>query len=286
MGIKVYKPTTPGRRNASVSDFAELTDRKKKPEKSLLIRAKKKGGRNNQGKITARHRGGGHKRMYRLIDFKRNKDQVPGKVAFIEYDPNRTARIALLHYVDGEKRYIIAPKDLKAGDTVYSGDEGVEPNVGNCMPLSKIPPGTNIHNIEMRPGRGGQMCRSAGASAVMNAREGKWAQITLPSGEVRRLPSNCRATVGEVGNAEHSSIELGKAGRKRWMGRRPHVRGVAMNPVAHPMGGGEGKSSGGRHPCSPRGKLAKGGGTRKRRKASSRAIIRRRKSRRYGVLKV
>jgi large subunit ribosomal protein L2 len=286
MGIKVYKPTTPGRRNASVSDFAEITDRKKKPEKSLLIRAKKKGGRNNQGKITARHRGGGHKRMYRIIDFKRNKDSVPAKVAYIEYDPNRSARIALLYYVDGEKRYILAPKDLKAGDTVVSGDEGVEPNVGNCMPLSKIPPGTNIHNIEMRPGRGGQMCRSAGASAVMNAREGKWAQITLPSGEVRRLPSNCRATVGEVGNAEHSSIELGKAGRKRWMGRRPHVRGTAMNPVAHPMGGGEGRNSGGRHPCSPKGKLAKGGKTRKRRKASSKAIIRRRKSRRYGVLKV
>jgi large subunit ribosomal protein L2 len=191
-----------------------------------------------------------------------------------------------LYYADGEKRYIIAPKDLKAGDIVISGDVNVEPNVGNCMPLSIIPPGTNIHNIEMRPGRGGQMCRSAGASAVMNAREGKWAQITLPSGEVRRLPSNCRATVGEVGNAEHSSIELGKAGRKRWMGRRPHVRGTAMNPVAHPMGGGEGKNSGGRHPCSPKGKLSKGGKTRKRRKASSRAIIRRRKSRRYGVGKV
>jgi large subunit ribosomal protein L2 len=224
--------------------------------------------------------------MYRMIDFKRDKDQVPAKVAFIEYDPCRSARIALLHYVDGEKRYIIAPKDLKAGDTVVSGDEGVEPNVGNCMPLSKIPPGTNIHNIEMRPGRGGQLCRSAGSSAVMNAREGRWAQITLPSGEVRRLPSNCRATVGEVGNAEHNIIEIGKAGRNRWKGIRPSVRGVAMNPVAHPMGGGEGRTSGGRHPCSPRGKLSKGGKTRKRRKASSRAIIRRRKSRRYGQLKV
>jgi large subunit ribosomal protein L2 len=286
MGIKVYKPTSPGRRNASVSDFADITDKKKKPEKTLLKRYKKKGGRNNEGKITARHRGGGHKRMYRMIDFKRDKDQVPAKVAFIEYDPNRSARIALLHYVDGEKRYIIAPKDLKAGDTVVSGDEGVEPNVGNSMPLSKIPPGTNIHNIEMRPGRGGQLCRSAGASAVMNAREGRWAQITLPSGEVRRLPSNCRATVGEVGNAEHNIIEIGKAGRNRWKGIRPSVRGVAMNPVAHPMGGGEGRTSGGRHPCSPRGKLSKGGKTRKRRKASSRAIIRRRKSRRYGQLKV
>ncbi len=286
MGIKFYKPTSAGRRNASVSDFADITDKKKKPEKSLLTRYKKKGGRNNEGKITCRHRGGGHKRMYRAIDFKRDKDLVPGKVAYIEYDPNRSARIALLHYIDGEKRYIIAPKGLEAGQTVFSGDEGVEPNVGNCMPLSKIPPGTSIHNIEMRPGRGGQLCRSAGASAVMNAREGKSAQITLPSGEVRRLPSNCRATVGEVGNAEHITIQLGKAGRKRWMGRRPHVRGVAMNPVAHPMGGGEGKSSGGRHPCSPKGKLSKGGKTRKRRKASSRAIIRRRKSRRYGQLKV
>ena len=285
MGIKFYKPTTPGRRDASVSDFAEITDRKKKPEKSLLIRKKKKGGRNNQGKITSRHRGGGHKQMYRMIDFKRDKDAVPAKVAFIEYDPNRSARIALLHYVDGEKRYIIAPKGLEAGATVVSGAENVEPNVGNAMPLAKIPPGTSIHNIEMRPGRGGQLCRSAGTSAVMNAREGKWAQITLPSGEVRRLPSNCRATVGEVGNSEHNNIVLGKAGRKRWMGRRPHVRGTAMNPVAHPMGGGEGKNSGGRHPCSPTGKLAKGGQTRKRRKASSKAIIRRRKSRRYGILK-
>ena len=220
MGIRHYKPTTPGRRGASVSDFAEITDRKKKPEKSLLRKIKKNGGRNNQGKITIRHRGGGHKRMYRLIDFKRNKDQIPAKVAFIEYDPNRSARIALLHYADGEKRYILAPDGLKAGDTVQSG-EGVEPNVGNAMPLSRIPPGTRIHNIEMRPGRGGQLCRSAGVAAVMNAREGKWAQITLPSGEVRRLPSACRATIGEIGNSEHSSIVIGKAGRNRWKGRRP-----------------------------------------------------------------
>ena len=285
MGIRHYKPTSAGRRGASVSDFAEITDRKKKPEKSLLVRYKKKGGRNNQGKITSRHRGGGHKRMYRLIDFKRNKDVVPATIASIEYDPNRSARIALLFYADGEKRYILAPSGLKAGDTVVSGP-GSEPNVGNCMSLSEIPLGTTIHNIEMRPGRGGQLCRSAGASAVLNARDGKWAQITLPSGEVRRLPSSCRATIGEIGNSEHSSIVLGKAGRKRWMGRRPHVRGTAMNPVAHPMGGGEGRSAGGRHPCSPTGKLAKGGRTRKRRKASSKAIIRRRKSRRYGALKV
>ena len=285
MGIRRYKPITPGRRGATVGDFAEITDRKKKPEKSLLVRAKKKGGRNNQGKITVRHRGGGHKRMYRIIDFKRNKDAVPAKVAFIEYDPNRTARIALLHYADGEKRYILAPDDLTAGDTVVSGKEA-EPNVGNCLPMSHIPLGTTIHNVEMQPGKGGQLCRSAGASAVLNAREGKWAQITLPSGEVRRLPSSCRATIGEIGNAEHMSIVLGKAGRKRWQGRRPHVRGTAMNPVAHPMGGGEGRSAGGRHPCSPTGKLSKGGRTRNRRKTSSKAIIRRRKSRRYGQLKV
>ncbi|MFG0332735.1 MAG: 50S ribosomal protein L2, partial [Maioricimonas sp. JB049] len=195
------------------------------------------------------------------------------------------ARIALLEYEDGEKRYILAPDGLKAGDTIESG-EGAEPKVGNCLPLSKIPPGTDIHNIEMQPGRGGQLCRSAGTAAVMNAREKQWAQITLPSGEVRRLPSSCRATIGQIGNSDHSKIVLGKAGRKRWKGRRPHVRGTAMNPVAHPMGGGEGRNSGGRHPCSPTGKLAKGGNTRKRRKPSSNAIIRRRKSRRYGQLKV
>ncbi len=285
MGIRFYKPVTAGRRGASVSDFAEITDKKKRPEKSLVTRYKKKGGRNNQGKITCRHRGGGHKRLYRLIDFKRNKDGVPAKVAFIEYDPNRSARIALLHYADGEKRYIVAPEGLTAGDRVMSG-ETAEPNTGNCMALSQIPLGTEIHNIEMRPGRGAQLCRSAGTHAVLNAREGKWAQITLPSGEVRRLPSTCRATIGVVGNSEHSSIVIGKAGRTRWKGRRPHVRGTAMNPVAHPMGGGEGRNSGGRHPCSPTGILAKGGHTRKKKKASSKAIIRRRKSRRYGTLKI
>lgn len=285
MGIRNYKPTTPGRRGASVSDFSEITDRKRKPERSLLVRYKKKSGRNNQGKITVRHRGGGHKRMYRLIDFRRSKDGVEAKVVAIEYDPNRSARIALLHYTDGEKRYILAPKGLVAGDRVISGDN-VEPVVGNCMSLSSIPLGSMIHNVEMQPGRGGQLCRSAGASAVLNAREGKWAQVTLPSGEVRRLPSACRATIGEIGNAEHGSIVMGKAGRRRWLGRRPHVRGTAMNPVAHPMGGGEGRNSGGRHPCSPTGKLAKGGRTRKRKRSSSKAIIRRRKSKRYGALKV
>jgi len=285
MGIRKYNPTTSGRRGASVSDFAEITDPKKRPEKALTRRAKKKGGRNNQGKITSRHRGGGHKRLYRIIDFKRRKDDMGAKVIGIEYDPNRSARIALLEYEDGEKAYILAPNGLTVDTVIYSG-EVVEPKVGNCMPLAAVPPGTVIHNIEMQPGRGAQLCRSAGASAVMNAREARWAQITLPSGEVRRLPSACRATVGAIGNSDHQNIVLGKAGRKRWLGRRPHVRGTAMNPVAHPMGGGEGRNSGGRHPCSPTGKLAKGGGTRKRRKASSKAIVRRRKSRRYGQLKI
>lgn len=285
MGIRKYNPTSAGRRGATVSDFAEITDRKKRPEKSLTRRAKKTGGRNNQGKVTARHRGGGHKRLYRVIDFKRRKDGLGAKVLGVEYDPNRSARIALLEYEDGEKAYIVAPSGLAVGTVVYSG-EVVEPKVGNCMPLSAIPPGTVIHNIEMQPGRGAQLCRSAGTSAVMNAREARWAQITLPSGEVRRLPSSCRATIGAIGNSDHQNVVLGKAGRKRWLGRRPHVRGTAMNPVAHPMGGGEGRNSGGRHPCSPTGKLAKGGGTRKRRKASSKAIVRRRKSRRYGQLKI
>ncbi|MCH2213201.1 MAG: 50S ribosomal protein L2 [Fuerstiella sp.] len=285
MGIRQYKPVTPGRRGASVSDFADITDRKKRPEKSLTKRATKNGGRNNQGKITVRHRGGGHKRLYRVIDFKRKKDGIPGTVTHIEYDPNRTCRIALIEYQDGEKSYILAPNGLVAGAVIESG-EAVEPSVGNCAPLSSIPLGTVVHNIEMQPGRGGQMCRSAGASAVLNAREGRWAQVTLPSGEVRRVPNACRATIGEVGNSEHSSIVLGKAGRKRWLGRRPHVRGTAMNPVAHPMGGGEGRNSGGRHPCSPSGKPAKGGRTRKKGKASSKAIVRRRRSRRYGEVKV
>ena len=284
MGIRFYKPVTPGRRGASVSDFAEITDRKKRPEKELTSRFKKKGGRNNQGKITALHRGGGHKRLYRQIDFRRDKDGVVGTVTHIEYDPNRSSRIALIEYADGEKRYILAPEGLKAGNKVESGAQ-LEPNVGNCMPLGVIPPGTVIHNIEMQPGRGGQLCRSAGVGATLNAREGRWAQVTLPSGEVRRLPSSCRATIGVLGNSEHSSIIIGKAGRNRWKGIRPRVRGTAMNPIAHPMGGGEGRNSGGRHPCSPTGKLAKGGRTRSKKKASSKAIIRRRRSVRYGQVK-
>jgi large subunit ribosomal protein L2 len=276
MGIRYYKPTTPGRRQGSVSDFAELTDRKKKPEKSLVVPKKKKGGRNNQGLTCTRFRGGGHKRMYRLIDFKRQKDGVWANVVAIEYDPNRSARIALLQYEDGEKTYILAPEGLKAGDRIISGEE-VEPRVGNCMPLRKIPLGLSIHNLEMQPGRGGQICRSAGTGATLTAREGKWAQITLPSGEVRRVSSECRATLGTIGNADHMNLSLGKAGRKRWLGKRPHNRGTSMNPVSHPMGGGEGRTAGGRHPCSPTGVLAKGGKTRKKRKPSNAAIIRRRR---------
>src|SRR5437016_4495690 len=277
MGIRQYKPTTPGRREGSVSDFSDLTHPKKnRPEKSLLEPKKKKGGRNNQGIITARFRGGGHKRMYRLIDFKRRKDNVWAKVVAIEYDPNRTSRIALLEYDDGERSYILAPEGLKAGDKVVSGEEA-EPRVGNCLPLRRIPLGMAVHNLEMQPGHGGQLCRSAGTSATLTAREGRWAQITLPSGEVRRVSSECRATIGTIGNAEHMNISLGKAGRKRWLGRKPHNRGTSMNPVSHPMGGGEGRTSGGRHPCSPTGVLAKGGKTRSKRKPSNSAIIRRRR---------
>jgi large subunit ribosomal protein L2 len=276
MGIRQYKPTTPGRRQGTVSDFAEITDRKKKPEKSLLRPKPKKGGRNFQGIVCTRFRGGGAKKKYRLIDFKRRKDGVVATVVAIEYDPNRSARIALLQYDDSEKTYILAPEGLKAGDKITSGDES-EPRVGNCMTLRKIPLGMSIHNVEMQPGHGGQLCRSAGTSATLTAREGKWAQITLPSGEVRRVSSECRATIGSIGNAEHMNISLGKAGRKRHMGRKPHNRGTSMNPVSHPMGGGEGRTAGGRHPCSPTGVLAKGGKTRKKRKPSNAAIIRRRR---------
>jgi large subunit ribosomal protein L2 len=276
MGIRYYNPTSAGRRQGSVSDFAEITDRKKKPEKALLRPKPKKGGRNNQGLTCTRFRGKGHKRMYRVIDFKRQKDNVWANVIGVEYDPNRSARIALLEYEDGEKTYILAPEGLKAGDRLLNG-ENAEPRVGNCMPLRRIPLGMSVHNLEMQPGRGGQVCRSAGTSATLTAREGRWAQITLPSGEVRRVSSECRATIGSIGNADHMNISLGKAGRKRWMGRRPHNRGTSMNPVSHPMGGGEGRTSGGRHPCSPTGVLAKGGKTRKKRKPSNTAIIRRRR---------
>ena len=284
MGIRYYNPTTPGRRGASVSDYAELT-RGARPEKSLLRPLRKKGGRNNQGRITARHRGGGHKRQYRVIDFRRDKDGVPAKVHSVQYDPNRSARIALLYYADGEKRYMLAPDGLKAGDRVESGPEA-PPNVGNCLPLKRIPLGMAVHNIEMLPGQGAALCRSAGVSATLVAREATWAQIALPSCEIRRIPAGCRATIGKVGNPDRMNVTMGKAGRTRWLGRRPHVRGTAMNPIDHPHGGGEGRTKGGRHPVSPTGKLAKGGSTRKRRKPSNAAIIRRRRSRRYGQLKL
>jgi len=283
MGIRRYKPTTPGRRGATVSDFAELTPGAK-PPKRLLRPKRRKSGRNNQGKITVRHRGGGHKRQYRVIDFKRDKDGVPALVHSIQYDPNRSARIALLHYVDGEKRFILAPDGLKEGDRVESGPEAT-PTPGNCLPLSKVPPGTSIHNVEVQPGRGGALCRAAGTNATLAARDAGWAQINLPSGEIRRVPAACRATIGTVSNADHMGIVLGKAGRKRWLGRRPHVRGTAMNPIDHPHGGGEGRTKGGRHPVSPTGKPTKGGSTRKKHKASNKAIVRRRRSKRYGQLK-
>ena len=276
MAIRQYKPVTPGRRQGSVSDFAEITDRKRKNEKSLLVPKKKTGGRNNQGVICTRFRGGGHKQKYRLIDFKRNHDGVVATVISVEYDPNRSSRIALLEYQDGEKTYILAPEGLTAGEKLMSGED-VEPKVGNCMPLKKIPLGLTVHNIELQPGHGGQVCRSAGTKATLTAREGKWAQITLPSGEVRRVSSDCRATIGMIGNTEHMNVSLGKAGRTRWMGRKPHNRGTSMNPVDHPMGGGEGRTGGGRNPCGPTGVLAKGGKTRQKRKPSNSSIVRRRR---------
>jgi large subunit ribosomal protein L2 len=278
MGVRQYNPTSAGRRGGMVSDFSDCTfPKQNRPEKSLLVPKKKKGGRNNQGVTTTRFRGGGHKQMYRLIDFKRKKDGVEATVTQVEYDPNRSARIALVQYTDGEKRYILAPDGLKAGDKVVSGDgETVEPRLGNCMPLKRIPLGMSIHAIEMTPGRGGQLCRSAGCSATLSAREGDWAQITLPSGEIRRVSSLCRATIGSVSNPDHMNISIGKAGRMRWKGRKPHNRGTSMNPTDHPMGGGEGRTAGGRHPCSPRGVPAKGGKTRHDRKPGGKAIIRRR----------
>lgn len=272
MGIKKFKPVTPTLRYRTVSDFAEVT--KSEPEKSLLRPHKKTGGRNNAGRITTRHRGGGHKRRYRVIDFKRTKHDVPARVAAIEYDPNRSARIALLHYVDGEKRYIIAPKGLEVGAQVVSGEKAPF-NVGNAMPLERIPLGTLVHNIEMKPGRGGQMARGAGTYAQLMAKEGKNVTLRLPSGEMRMVNRHCLATIGEVGNAEHENIVVGKAGKSRWLGRRPHVRGVVMNPIDHPHGGGEGRTSGGRHPSSPWGWKTKGKKTR-RAQPSDRFIVRRR----------
>jgi large subunit ribosomal protein L2 len=272
MALISRKPTSAGRRFQTASDFAEIT--RGTPEKSLIKTLKKTGGRNNKGRVTCRHRGGGHKRRYRLIDFKRNKLEVPAKVAAIEYDPNRTVRIALLHYADGDKSYILAPMDLKVGDQVISSvDADIKP--GNSLPLQQIPAGTLVHNVEMKPGKGGQLARAAGAYAQLMAKEGKNAHLKLPSGEVRMVPLTCRATVGQLSNVEQENISLGKAGRKRWQGKRPRVRGVAMNPVDHPMGGGEGKSSGGRHPCTPWGVPTKGYKTRKP-KESDRYIVKHR----------
>lgn len=275
MGIKKYKPTSPGRRFMTVSTFEEIT--KKEPEKSLTISLNKKAGRNVYGRITVRHRGGGHKRLYRIIDFKRDKDGIPAKVASIEYDPNRTAYIALLHYADGEKRYIIAPYGLQVGDTVMSG-ENAEIKIGNALPLKNIPVGTIVHNIELVPGKGGQLVRAAGAAAQLIAKEGDYAQLRLPSSEVRMVRLECKATIGQVSNLDHENITLGKAGRSRWLGIRPTVRGSAMNPVDHPHGGGEGKAPIGRpSPVTPWGKPTLGYKTRKKNKLSDKYIVRRRK---------
>lgn len=276
MAIKKFRPVTPSLRFRSVPAFEEVTSTV--PEKALLEPIKKSGGRNNKGRVTARHRGGGHKRKYRLIDFKRNKRDIPARVASIEYDPNRSARIALLHYVDGEKRYILAPNDLAVGDMLTSGEK-VDIRSGNAMPLGNMPLGTNAHNIEMRPGKGGQMARSAGAFVQVVAKEGTKVTLKMPSGEVRTVPALCYGTIGQVSNIDHKNIVWGKAGASRWRGWRPKVRGVAMNPVDHPMGGGEGRSSGGRHPCTPWGKPTKGYKTRSKRKSKAHLVEDRRKKR-------
>ena len=275
MGIKKFKPRTPSQRYRTVSDFGEITT--DKPEKSLLEPIKKSGGRNNHGHITSRRRGGGHKRQYRRIDFKRNKLGVPAKVATIEYDPNRTARIALLHYADGEKRYILAPNGLNVGDELVSGP-GAEIRVGNAMPLKDIPLGSTLHNVELKIGKGGQLARSAGSYMQLMAKDGEYCLLRMPSGEMRQVHRECYATLGQVGNLEHENVMLGKAGASRWRGQRPKMRGVAMNPVDHPHGGGEGKTSGGRHPVSPWGTPTKGYRTRKKNNPTDRFIVRRRKS--------
>jgi len=281
MGIRFYKPTTAGRRGSSVNDYSELTT--DAPYKPLCRRINKGGGRNHHGVTTSRFRGGGARKIYRLIDFKRNKDGIPARVATVEYDPNRHCFISLLNYKDGEKRYILSPLGIKAGDIVESGDV-CEPKLGNAMPLSSIPAGMEIHNIEMTAGEGARLVRGAGGAARIVAKEGDWITILLPSGEMRMVRRECRATIGQLSNPDHQNIKLGKAGRKRHTGRRPHVRGKAMNPVAHPMGGGEGRANGGRDPCSPTGVLAKGGKTRNPRSRSNKRIIRRRKNKRQGQL--
>ncbi len=272
MPVREYKPITPGRRGATVSDFSDVT--KTEPEKRLTEALRKTGGRNNVGRLSVRHIGGGHKRRYRIIDFRRDKDDVPGVVEAIEYDPNRSPRIALIKYRDGERRYILAPQGLNVGDEVLSGEK-VEPKVGNCMPLRSIPTGLLIHNVELTPGRGGQLVRSAGTFAQLLAKEGNYADVLLPSGEIRKIHVRCRATVGQLGNADWANVVLGKAGRKRWLGIRPTVRGKAMNPISHPCGGGDGRGGVGRHPCNWKGtKLAKGGKTRRSKKPSGRFILR------------
>jgi large subunit ribosomal protein L2 len=273
MAIRKLKPNTPGTRFMSISSFSEIT--KSTPEKSLLTVIKKSGGRNNLGRVTSRHRGGGHKQRYRVIDFKRDKKGISAKVFSIEYDPNRTSRIALLHYIDGEKKYILAPDGLKVGDQVMAGS-GSEIKIGNALPLKDIPLASFVHNVELRPGKGGQLGRSAGISIQLMAKEGDYALLKLPSSEVRKVNLNCMATYGIVGNGDHENISLGKAGRSRWLGIRPHSRGVAMNPVDHPMGGGEGKTSGGGHPVSPWGQKAKGLKTRKKKNPTNKLIIKRR----------
>ena len=274
MPIRKLKPRSPGVRAQTISGFDEVT--KSTPEKSLLVSIARKGGRNSNGRITAKRRGGGHRKQYRIIDFKRRKDGIPGKVVGIEYDPNRSARIALLSYSDGEKRYIIAPAKLNVGDVLMSGEKA-EVRTGNCLLLKDIPEGTLVHNVEMRPGKGAQIARSAGSGVQLMAKEGDYVTLKLKSGEVRLIHRNCRATIGTVGNADHENVSIGKAGRVRWMGIRPRVRAVAMNPVDHPMGGGEGRSSGGRHPCSPWGQSAKGLKTRKVKKISNKFILSRKK---------
>jgi len=285
MGIKSYNPTSPGRRKSSVNDFSELTDKKRGPTKCLLAPKPRTGGRNHHGKITSWWRGGGHKRMYRRVDFKRRSDTGRATVIAIEYDPNRSCHIALIEYPDKTKSYILAPAGLKAGDWVESGTN-VEPKIGNAMPLRRMPVGMDVHNIEMIAGQGGKLARSAGTSARLIAREGDWVTLLMPSGEMRQIRGECRATVGQLGNTDHQHVRAGKAGRTRHLGRRPHNRGTSMNPVAHPMGGGEGRRAGGRHPCSPWGKSAKGGGTRAPNKSSNRRILRRRRSVRYGRLAI
>ncbi len=284
MAIRIYNPTTAGRRNASVNLYSEVT--KTKPEKTLLEKKSKSGGRNHHGKLTARNIGGGNKQRYRRIDWSRKKDDIAATVVGVEYDPNRSANIALLEYEDGEKRYIIAPKALTNGDMVISSSEKCEPKVGNCMPIKHIPTGLNLFCIELQPGKGAQLCRSAGTYARLTNREEKWATLVLPSGETRQVSVECRATIGGVGNSDHNRVKLGKAGISRKLGRRPHTRGMAKNHHDHPMGGGDNSSSGNRPPCSKTGVLAKGGGTRKRGKQSNKRIIRRRTSKRYGQLKL